>query len=288
LSTIYVRDWQRAARVSHHLQTWFDLITIDLVKPRTGVVIPTMGTRPKMLKQCLHSVKEAGSSFVVIVGPDQDLIAQGIDKSLYDFFIQDPNCGLAAAIDAGIRALPESAVFVNWLGDDDLLTKDSHGLALEILEGNNEIVLVYGGCEYIDENGALLWKNRSGKYASALLHFGPQLIPQPGALMRRSAYIAIGGLDPSYKWAFDLDMLIRLKKVGRLQFIDATLAKFRWHEGSLSVGGRKGSVNEASFIRRKSLPKTLQLISPLWEIPMRFAILAAGDRLNRKLMRLHE
>jgi hypothetical protein len=83
-------------------------------------------------------------------------------------------------------------------------------------------------------------------------------------------------------------MLIRLKKIGKLQFIDATLAKFRWHEGSLSVGGRKGSVNEASFIRRKSLPKALQLISPLWEIPMKFAILWAGNRLNRKLKRLHE
>ena len=274
--------------MSHHLQTWFDLITIDWVKPRTGVVIPTMGTRPKMLKQCLHSVRDAGSAFVVIVGPDQDLISEGIDECLYDLFVPDPKCGLAAAIDAGIRALPETALFVNWLGDDDLLTKDSLNFALEILENSQEIVLVYGGCEYIDENGALLWKNRSGKYASAVLHFGPQLIPQPGALMRRSAYLAIGGLDPSYKWAFDLDMLIRLKKVGKLQFVDATLAKFRWHEGSLSVGGRQGSVEEASRIRRKSLPKSVQLISPLWEIPMRFAILAAGNRLNRKLMRLHE
>jgi hypothetical protein len=146
---------------------------------------------------------------------------------------------------------------------------------------------VYGGCEYIDVDGTQIWKNKSGKYASPLLHFGPQLIPQPGALMRRDAYTAIGGLNTSYKWAFDLDLLIRLKKVGTLQFVDTTLAKFRWHEGSLSVGGRKWSVNEASVIRRASLPRVLRIVSPLWEIPMKQAIFAAGNRLNRKLKRIH-
>jgi len=114
------------------------------------------------------------------------------------------------------------------------------------------------------------------------------LIPQPGALIRRDAYTAIGGLNTSYKWAFDLDLLFRLKKLGELDFVDVTLAKFRWHQGSLSVGGRKGSVNEASSIRRASLPRMVQVISPLWEIPMRQAIFAAGNRLNRKLKRIYE
>ena len=252
-----------------------------------GVAVPTMGTRPELLKQCLQSIRVAGPSFVAIVAPNEQVVGD-LDRTLFDLFVPDPMLGLAAAINAGISALPETVSFVNWLGDDDLLTPGSLSITLNILTNNPKAVLAYGGCEYIDENGALLWKNRSGRYASMLLHFGPQLIPQPGALIRRDAYTAIGGLNTSYKWAFDLDLLFRLKKLGKLHVVDVTLAKFRWHEGSLSVGGRKGSVNEASSIRRSSLPRIFLVISPLWEIPMRLVIFSAGNRLNRKLKRKYE
>ena len=254
---------------------------------KTGVVVPTMGTRPDYLRQCLTSIRAAGGSLIHIVTPSSVDFATVIEPDLFDAVIDDPGLGLAAAIDVGLKSFPDSVVYVNWLGDDDELVAGSIHRAVSVLEDNSRIALVYGGCEYIDVDGNQIWKNKSGKYASPLIHFGPQLIPQPGALMRRDAYMAIGGLNTSYKWAFDLDLLLRLKKVGALQFVDTTLAKFRWHEGSLSVGGRKGSVNEASIIRRASLPRVLRIVSPLWEIPMKLAILAAGNRLNRKLKRFN-
>jgi GT2 family glycosyltransferase len=251
-----------------------------------GIVVPTLGTRIEYLAECLQSIRAAGPAFVLIVAPNAFELNNSLDRELYDLILADPARGLPAAIDFGINSLPTSVQYVNWLGDDDLLTNDSFKRTVDALTKDPKIALVYGGCEYIDANGSLLWRNRSGKFASPLLHFGPQLIPQPGALMRRDAYIATGGLNATYKWAFDLDLFIRLKKNGRLQFIDSTLAKFRWHEGSLSVGGRKGSVKEASQIRRSSLPKSLQFVSLLWEIPMKKVILAAGKRLNTKLTRL--
>ena len=104
--------------------------------------------------------------------------------------------------------------------------------------------------------------------------------------MCREVYIATGGLHATYKWTFDLDLFIRLKKSGRLQFIDSTLTKYRWHEGSLSIGGRQRSVNEATLIRRSLLPKSLQFVSLLWKILIKKSILVAGNRLNAKLTRL--
>jgi GT2 family glycosyltransferase len=257
------------------------------VNAKVGIVIPTMGTRPDLLRKSLASIRLAGDALVHIVAPSSAQIESILDPNSYEALVVDPGKGLSAAINAGLQSFPESIEYVNWIGDDDLLIKNSLTHTAALLTDNPDTVLVYGGCEYIDVDGNRIWKNKSGKYASPLLHFGPQLIPQPGALMRRDAYRAIGGLNTSYKWAFDLDLLIRLKKVGTLQFVDTTLAKFRWHEGSLSVGGRKGSVNEASSIRRASLPRALQIVSPLWEIPMKQAILAAGNRLNRKLKHIH-
>jgi GT2 family glycosyltransferase len=251
-------------------------------QPSVGIVVPTMGTRPKFLKQSLESIRSAGHATIHIVAPESAQLASVLDPNSYDALIVDPGTGLSAAIDAGLRSFPPSVQYINWLGDDDLLTEGSLDHALSVLSGNLGIALVYGGCEYIDGDGKSLWLNKSGSYAKYLMRFGPQLIPQPGALMRRDMYEQIGGLDHQYKWAFDLDLLIRLSRVGKLQFAPRTLANFRWHEGSLSVGGRNGSVIEASEIRIAALPKTLCRLSPLWEGPIRWAILQAGKRLNEK------
>ena len=247
----------------------------------TGIVVPTLGTRPEYLEQCLLSIRHAGGAFINIVTPAVDALVAQLNPSLYDAITSDPGGGLSNAINVGIRTLPEHLQFVNWLGDDDLLMSNAIAFASSTLRQNPRTVLVYGDCRYINGNGDLLWNNKSGWYAKYLMRCGPQLIPQPGALFRRNAYVQIGGLQSQYKWAFDLDLLIRLSRLGTLQYIPQTLASFRWHEGSLSVGGREGSVREASDIRVAALPRSLRSISPLWEKPLRRIILKAGSRVTR-------
>ncbi|MCE9623072.1 MAG: hypothetical protein K8R99_12075 [Actinomycetia bacterium] len=198
--------------------------------------------------------------------------------------VVDPGRGLAAAINAGIASLPASVRYATWLGDDDRLTVGSLGLAQATLERGNT-VLAFGGCRYIDVAGKQLWRVGSGRWAVPLMRFGPQLVPQPGSLFDRQIFDEIGGLDESLKWAFDLDLFLRLAKRGRLGYVDATLAEFRWHDGSLSVGGRSGSVSEASAIRRRFLPAALRPFSILWEPLLRRVILLAGDWMNRRLRR---
>jgi GT2 family glycosyltransferase len=250
------------------------------VNSSVGIVVPTLGTRPDYLRQCLTSIRAAGGSLIHIVAPSSVDFASVIEPDLFDAVIEDPGLGLATAIDVGLKSFPDSVVFVNWLGDDDELFPGSLHLTMRILEDDSRIALVYGGCEYIDGVGKRLWVNKSGKYARYLMRFGPQLIPQPGALFRRDAYEQIGGLDSQYKWAFDLDLLIRLSRLGKLHFLPTTLGRFRWHKGSLSVGGRQGSVREASEIRIAALPAVVRVFAPLWEKPIRWAIMRAGEQLT--------
>jgi GT2 family glycosyltransferase len=248
--------------------------------PIIGIVVPTMGTRSEFLRQSLASIRSTGNATIHIVAPESANLASVLDPNSYDALVVDPGAGLSAAIDAGLRSFPSNVKYVNWLGDDDLLTEGSLDHSLALLEGDPNIALVYGRCQYIDGYGKSLWLNKSGSYAKYLMRCGPQLIPQPGSLLRRDVYERIGGLDHQYKWAFDLDLLIRLSRVGKLQFTPRTLAKFRWHEGSLSVGGRNSSVIEASKIRINSLPPPARFFAPLWETPIRKVILRAGNRLT--------
>ncbi len=250
----------------------------------TAVVVPTLGTRPEFLAECIASIRSAGRCHVVLVRPPGSHIDPTV-SALIDAQIDDLGSGLAAAINAGVASLPSAIQYATWLGDDDRLTADSLTIAAAALKRENA-VLVFGGCRYIDQAGQELWLNASGRWAVPLMRVGPQLIPQPGSLFDRRVFESIGGLDESWKWAFDLDLFLRLAQRGKLVFVDATLAEFRWHDGSLSVGGRKGSVTEASAIRRRFLPRALRPFSIMWEPLLRRVILFAGDRMNRRLGRV--
>jgi GT2 family glycosyltransferase len=250
--------------------------------PEIGIVVPTLGTRPEYLAQCLKSIRLAGISLIHIVMPDSASLPPEITTDLYDKVIADPGTGLAAAIHTGLITFPEPVRFINWLGDDDLLKPESLHVASQALRHDNNIVLVFGGCDYINGENQVIFTNKSGKYAVPVMRFGPQLIPQPGSLFRRDAYEKIGGLNSEFKWAFDLELLIRLSKVGKIKFLNQTLASFRWHEDSLSVGGRDGSVREASRIRKQFLPTWLKPFSELWELPMRAAIKHAGTKVSQR------
>jgi len=248
--------------------------------PSIGIVVPTLGTRPDFLKECLLSIRTAGNACVLVVAPKSADLSHVESLGFIDIRVEDPGTGLPAAINFGLQSLPQNIEFFNWLGDDDKLLPESLQAAVDILINDEEASYVFGGCNYIDINGRTLLTNHSGNWARFLMRVGPDLIPQPGALIRRSCFEQIGGLDTKYGWAFDLEMFIQLGKVGKGRFLKRVLAEFRWHEGSLSVGARSGSLKEAKTIRTAHLPTVIKPIAPLWEVPVRIAGNLAASRLS--------
>jgi GT2 family glycosyltransferase len=250
------------------------------LSPTVGIVVPTLGERPDYLNQCLRSIRAAGEAFVVLVAPAAFDSSSLKSLGLVDLFVDDPKSGLSQAINAGLSALPSNIELINWLGDDDLLAPGSLLKASQALEADGSLSFVFGSCDYVDPHGNVIWTNRSGQWAVPMLRFGPDLIPQPGALFRRSSFEKVGGLDSKFGWAFDFDLFIKLSKLGKGKFLNQTLASFRWHPESLSVEFRKKSVAEASAVRLSHLPKALKPIAFIWEWPVRQATLLAGGRVT--------
>ena len=227
---------------------------------KTGVVVPTLGTRTELLLGCLNSIRLAGDSFIQLVAPISFDAEPLITSGLIDGVSLDPKSGLAKAINLGIAELPREIMYATWLGDDDLLKSSAVTLCEQVLEESPVTVLVYGNCEYIDAEGNAIWKNSFGKVASKLIRVGPCLIPQPGSLFRRNVFENIGGLDATYGWAFDFDLFIRFSKQGSMKYIDKDLASFRWHSDSLTVKQRRDSVREASMARSRNQSVILRTI----------------------------
>ena len=248
-----------------------------------GVVIPTLGDRPEYLQESILSIRQAGTAHISVVRPER---ASAIDQALggkVDSIVDDPGRGLAHAINTGINCLPTNVKYSTWLGDDDRLVAGSLLKVSMYLDEKFDAAFVFGQCQYIDASGQKLWLNKSGKWTELLMLCGPQLIPQPGSLFRRSSFEQVGGLDENLKWAFDLDLFLKLRKAGKFGFLNEPLAEFRWHEGSLSVGSRQGSVDEASKVRRRHLPQGMKQASVVWEPLLRKIILFAGTRVSKRI-----
>ena len=246
-----------------------------------GIVIPTLGDRSEYLAQCIRSVRAAGSAVIGIVcdeSAQRSLMGEGIEP---DLWVDDPGGGAAAAINRGVAALPEDVTAVGWIGDDDLLEPETLQSLEQLL--NDATVAAYGSCRYVDGDGSELFVNRSGRYAPLLMRVGPNLLPQPGSLIRRSAWDTIGGLNESLKWTFDLDLFMRLRARGKLVHTDRVVASFRWHPGSLTAGSRQGSVDEASQVRVQYMPRVIRPLARLWEPAVRRMILMAGNRVTNRI-----
>jgi hypothetical protein len=235
-----------------------------------GVVVPTLGTRGEYLATCLQSLKDSNVGHVCVVCPSHVDITKFIENGLVHQKVDDPGKGLAAAINAGVKSLPQSISIINWLGDDDYINPISIKAALSVLTANESTVMVYGSCTYVDQDNRVVWQNRSGAFAAKILSFGPCLVPQPGALIKRTAFDMTGGLNESLGWAFDLDLFIKLSSVGKLKYAKLNLASFRWHSDSLTVSLRRNSVQEASRVRVSHLHPITRLFSIIWEPVIRF------------------
>jgi GT2 family glycosyltransferase len=159
---------------------------------KVGIVVPTLGNRPDYLSQCLESIRLAGDAYVVLVAPSTFDVNPLKNAGLVDLFVEDPKTGLPEAINTGIQALPKQVEFANWLGDDDFLAVGSLRLTSQVLESEPNTHFVFGACDYIDSDGSVIWTNKSGQWAVPLLRFGPDLIPQPGSLFRRSSFEEVG------------------------------------------------------------------------------------------------
>jgi hypothetical protein len=250
-----------------------------------GVVVPTIGQRPQYIESTLRSIREAGDTFVVLVGREDFNGKVFADSGLVDLYVDEDGPSLPGKINQGFRALPKEIEYITWVGDDDLLSSGALLRAVEVLDRPEKPVLVFGHCQYIDSDGNDVLVKRTGSWAVPLLRFGPQLIPQPSAVFRRDAFEKIGGLSHKYEFAFDFDLFLKLTKLGKSVFIDAITSSHRWHSTSLTYTRRWESVKEASTVRVANLPAIVRLISPVWEFPLMLFTHLVGNLLSGGFLR---
>jgi GT2 family glycosyltransferase len=253
--------------------------------PRVLLVVPTLGRRIELLEQTLRSINDQQidgerAADVVVVTPAGAAEARTLAGRLGASVVDDSG-GMSAAVNAGLSRAEPWHVYGNWIGDDDLLAPDSLATTVAALDADAAAVAAFGYCDYIDDSGTRLFTSRAGRLAPWLMTWGPDLVPQPGALFRLATVREVGGIDASLSYAMDLDLLLRLRRRGRLVNTRQVLASFRWHPNSTTVANRSPSLDEAERVKRRYLTPAGRRTAALWERPVRGATRLAVRRVNR-------
>lgn len=255
--------------------------------PSVLVVVPTLGERIETLEESLASVRaqQGVDAHLVVVVPDAATDARAVAQRHGATLVSDPKRGLSAAVNVGIQAR-RGEEFYAWLGDDDLLVPGGLATLSGLLDADPTAVVAYGACPYIDDRGRTVTVSRAGDLAAKILAWGPDLVPQPASLTRVEPLLAAGGYDETLKFAMDLDMFLRLKRLGPFISTKQDVAAFRWHADSLTVANRDQSLAESERVKRRYLPPRIQRLSPLWAVPVRWATRAAASQVNRRARRV--
>lgn len=159
------------------------------------------------------------------------------------------DAGQSAAINEGIAR--GKAPYVAWLNSDDWLLPGAFARLAAALEAHLHAPMAYGRVWNVDD--------RTGRRKPILVRpFRESLmaqlniVSQPGTLVRRSAWEAVGGLDGALHMAMDYDLWWRLyRRFAAPAFVDAFVAVNREHGGTKTATQRRRHYREAMAVVRK-------------------------------------
>jgi glycosyltransferase involved in cell wall biosynthesis len=242
---------------------------------QTRIIVATLGER-KSLKQTLKSIVNQNITDLevkIVIPKDKteflNQIAKEVDLKNYEL-IEDEGRGLSAAINRGFT-VDGDFEFFGWINDDDELTTNSLSRSIKFLISNINKSAVIGNLGYLSSKSNKIITNKVSKINLIVSKIGPNVIPQPGSLIRKSAFRNQPLLNENYKYAMDLDMWLRILANGQIGIIKECQALMNWHSDSITISNRKKASIEAFQIRYRNTKNIIvKSLVVIFFIPTRF------------------
>jgi hypothetical protein len=148
-------------------------------------------------------------------------------------WVSEPDRGQTDAINKGF-GLAKGEILA-WLNSDDVYLPGAVGEAVDYLLAHPEAGMVYGDANLVDEKGQVIGRFPARQTDYRRLRRGYVHIPQQAAFFRASLWQQVGPLDPTFYFAMDYDLWVRLARLAPLHYTPRLWANFRLHGGGKSV-----------------------------------------------------
>ncbi len=149
------------------------------------------------------------------------------------WWISEPDRGQTDALNKAF-SYARGEVFA-WLNSDDTYLPQAVSEAVEYLQSHPDAGMVYGDANLMDAAGGVIGKFPARQTDYRRLREGYVHIPQQSAFFRAGLWKQVGPLDPSFYFAMDYDLWVRLARISELHYLPRTWANFRLHGAGKSV-----------------------------------------------------
>jgi len=251
---------------------------VTIVTPSYNQVSYLEGTIRSVLEQDYPNIE-----YMVIDGGSTDGSLEIIQRyaQRLAYWVSEPDCGQTDAINKGFnRAKGE---VLAWLNSDDVYRPGAVAEAVRYLHDHPQAGMVYGNADYVDDAGQVIGWFPAAQTDYKRLRRGYVHIPQQAMFFRSRLWRMVGPLDPTFYFAMDYDLWVRIAAVTPIHYHPYTWAAFRLHGDAKSLkaaercwpemirvhqrlGGSKFSIIYAKFLLRRLLEPLLpvRLHARLW------------------------
>jgi glycosyltransferase involved in cell wall biosynthesis len=252
--------------------------------PLVSIVTPSFN-QARFLEATIQSVLAQdypNLEYIVVDGGSKDGSVEILRRyeSRLAYWCSEPDTGQTEAVNKGFaRARGQVQA---WLNSDDVYRPGAVAQAVEFLVSHPEVGMVYGQADYIDASGATIGRFPAAPTDLRRLRRGYVHIPQQAAFFRASLWRLVAPLDPSFYFAMDYDLWVRIASLSPIRHVPRVWAGFRLHDDAKTLaaaarcwpemwrvhrrdGGRVLSVLGAKYALRR-------LVEPLMPLRLRWRV----------------
>jgi glycosyltransferase involved in cell wall biosynthesis len=244
--------------------------------PLVSIVTPSFN-QARFLEATIQSVLSQSYprlEYIIVDGASTDgsldIIRKYSDRLAW--WVSEKDKGQTDALNKGFAQAKGD--ILAWLNSDDTYLPGAVASAVQYFQESPKPGLVYGDTNFINEAGQIIGKFRAAQTDLHRLRQGYVHIPQQAAFFHGDLWHSVGPLDPSFYFAMDYDLWVRIAARSQVKYVPQTWANFRLHTLGKTIaaddrcwpemlrvhyrdGGRFLSVIVAKYYIRK-------LIAPIW------------------------
>lgn len=205
--------------------------------PLVSIITPSYN-QAAYLEETICSVLDQdyrNLEYIIVDGGSQDASLEIIHKytDRLAWWVSEEDQGQTDAINKGFNRAQGD--ILAWLNSDDTYLPGAVKEAVEYLQSHPEVGMVYGDANLIDEQSQVIGSFPARQTDNQRLMRGYVHIPQQASFFRANLWKEVGPLDPTFFFAMDYDLWVRLSKQAPLKYLPRLWANFRLHGGAKSI-----------------------------------------------------
>jgi len=222
--------------------------------PSVTIVTPSFN-QARFLEATIQSVltqNYPNLEYIIVDGGSSDGSVEVIERyaDRLAWWVSEPDAGQTEAINKGFAHA--TGEILAWLNSDDTYEPGAVAQAAAFLAANLQVGLVYGDANFIDAEGRVIGRFAARQTDLKRLRRGGVYIPQQAAFWRADLWRQVGPLDPSFYFAMDYDLWVRLARVSELRYLPGHLwANFRLHGDAKTIAADERCWPEMLRVHRR-------------------------------------